>query len=157
MPGRKTLRQGIDAIGNKMHRTLIESNNPILGWLAPGERTMRAVRVGDVAASVVGKRKAARDAAWEHLQNVQKNGTRAEIRAAQKEYERMERRYQHAAAKGQGAFSRVWDVGKAYAQEDPLRALAIYGGGAAGIRLLSGGTLTTNRYGERDIVGIPFI
>lgn len=33
----------------------------------------------------------------------------------------------------------------------------LYAGGAIGLRLLSGGNLTTNNRGERDIAGIPFI
>lgn len=38
-----------------------------------------------------------------------------------------------------------------------IKALAGYGAGAIGLRYLSGGDLTHNNKGERDIAGIPFI
>lgn len=36
-------------------------------------------------------------------------------------------------------------------------AVGAYAGAAVGARVLSGGSLTTNNRGERDIVGVPFI
>lgn len=48
---------------------------------------------------------------------------------------------------------------RAYFMEDGKKAARIgtYAGGAVGLRLLSGGNLTHDNTGKRDIVGIPFI
>ena len=50
-------------------------------------------------------------------------------------------------------------VAKAYMFEDGKKAArwGTYAAGAVGLRVLSGGSLTHNNTGERDIAGIPFI
>ena len=50
-------------------------------------------------------------------------------------------------------------VAKAYMLQDGKKAARIgtYVGGSVGLRLISGGTITHNNTGERDIAGIPFI
>ena len=50
-------------------------------------------------------------------------------------------------------------VAKAYMFQDGKKAARIgtYAAGSVGLRVISGGTLTHNNTGERDIAGIPFI
>lgn len=62
--------------------------------------------------------------------------------------------------KGQhGTIGGAYQKGKAYFTEDGKKAARIgtVAGTMVGARLLSGGGLTHNNTGERDIVGIPFI
>lgn len=40
---------------------------------------------------------------------------------------------------------------------DKAKKAGVYMGGAIGLRMLNGGTITRNNSGERDIAGIPFI
>ncbi len=58
---------------------------------------------------------------------------------------------------GNAAFA--GQVAKAYMFQDGKKAARIgtYAAGAVGLRVISGGTLTHNNTGERDIAGIPFI
>ena len=63
----------------------------------------------------------------------------------------------HGSLLGNAAFA--GQVAKAYMFQDGKKAARIgtYVGGSVGLRVLSGGNLTHNNTGERDIVGIPFI
>lgn len=58
---------------------------------------------------------------------------------------------------GNAAFA--GQVAKAYMFQDGKKAarMGTYAAGAIGLRVLSGGNLTHNNTGERDIAGIPFI
>ena len=63
----------------------------------------------------------------------------------------------HGSLLGNAAFA--GQVAKAYMLQDGKKAARIgtYVGGSVGLRVLSGGSLTHNNTGERDIAGIPFI
>ena len=63
----------------------------------------------------------------------------------------------HGSLLGNAAFA--GQVAKAYMFQDGKKATRIgaYAAGAVGLRVLSGGNLTHNNTGERDIAGIPFI
>jgi hypothetical protein len=63
----------------------------------------------------------------------------------------------HGALAGNALFA--GQVAKAYMFQDGKKAARIgtYVGGSVGLRVLSGGSLTHNNTGERDIAGIPFI
>lgn len=63
----------------------------------------------------------------------------------------------HGSLLGNAAFA--GQVAKAYMLQDGKKATRIgaYAAGAVGLRVLSGGNLTHNNTGERDIAGIPFI
>lgn len=63
----------------------------------------------------------------------------------------------YGALLGNAAFA--GQVAKAYMFQDGKKAARIgtYVGGSIGLRVLSGGSLTHNNTGERDIAGIPFI
>lgn len=63
----------------------------------------------------------------------------------------------HGTIFGNAAFA--GQVAKAYMFEDGKKAARIgtYVGASVGLRVISGGNLTHNNTGERDIAGIPFI
>lgn len=63
----------------------------------------------------------------------------------------------HGALAGNAVFA--GQVAKAYMFQDGKKAArwGTYAAGAVGLRVISGGTLTHNNTGERDIAGIPFI
>ena len=63
----------------------------------------------------------------------------------------------HGSLLGNAAFA--GQVAKAYMFEDGKKSarMGTYAAGAVGLRMLSGGNLTHNNTGERDIVGVPFI
>ena len=63
----------------------------------------------------------------------------------------------HGTLLGNATFA--GQVAKAYMFQDGKKAarMGTYAAGAVGLRVLSGGNLTHNNTGERDIAGIPFI
>lgn len=63
----------------------------------------------------------------------------------------------HGTLLGNATFT--GQVAKAYMFQDGKKAarMGTYAAGAVGLRVLSGGNLTHNNTGERDIAGIPFI
>ena len=63
----------------------------------------------------------------------------------------------HGSLLGNAAFA--GQVTKAYMFQDGKKAARIgtYAAGTVGLRIISGGSLTHNNTGERDIAGIPFI
>ena len=63
----------------------------------------------------------------------------------------------HGTLAGNALFA--GQVAKAYMFEDGKKAArwGTYAAGSVGLRIVSGGTLTHNNTGERDIAGIPFI
>lgn len=69
--------------------------------------------------------------------------------------EQAEQYFGREAGKGAGIINSM--VGVMSNNELRTEALATYAGASVGMRILSGGSLTTNNRGERDIVGIPFI
>ena len=63
----------------------------------------------------------------------------------------------HGALAGNAVFA--GQVAKAYMFQDGKKAArwGTYAAGSVGLRVVSGGSLTHNNTGERDIAGIPFI
>lgn len=67
--------------------------------------------------------------------------------------------------KRMSSLERAWAIPKAYFNPEDAKvkstriktAVAAYAGIAIGGRYLSGGTLTTDNYGRKDIAGVPFL
>ena len=84
------------------------------------------------------------------LQATYKNGTMDSVNSALKEVTGKDKM-------GYLKFAQGYFGDKTYGKTRVKAAVGAYAAGAVGTRYLSGGSLTSNAQGERDIAGIPFI
>lgn len=149
----KPLIRGLEDLGGKV-QTFLKANIP---YLAAGEDTVRLVRGQQRAGERLAAARSALADAEAGLEAARRSGDRKAIAEAEKIVEARRRRVDNLDRMANSALYRTASTVGSYIREDPLRAVGLYAGVTVGGRLLSGGTLTTNSRGERDIVGIPFI
>lgn len=149
---RKTILQGLDSLGGSV-QTFLKANMP---YLAAGKHVDQRMGASRRAVGAVDKLRAQESGLKENMKSLSGDARqKAERRLA-----KTQKALSHAQGLANGhtsALGRAMSVGGAYIAEDPVRAAAVVGGAAVGARLLSGGSLTTNSRGERDIVGVPFL